>query len=148
MATGRRDWSRLGERQKKRYLAAGRKQGLSEGEIIQHYESGGSLAIWRGQSRSKRAGVSERTWRRLMRAAQAAELSDNPGEVLESLVGKGFQPDWILDELWRQENARSQFRSAYRRALRRKKLDAGYQPGRARYKRRNLIADIELYYYH
>lgn len=85
-----------------------------------------------------------------MKAARASELSPDGdhGEILESLLSKGFQYEWILSELGRQQNARSQFRSAYRRALRRQGRDTGWQPGRTRYKRRVIHADIEIYYYH
>lgn len=155
----RRDWQQLGERQRKRYLAAGRKQGLSSQQVIEYYESGGDLSVWRGQTRSRRVGVSERTWRKLMAAARRSELGQippgrqkpvPPGEILESLIRKGFEPDWILDQLEKQYDSRTRFRSAAMRAYRKKypKLDAGYNPGRSRHKRRNLNADIELYYYH
>lgn len=147
MAQQRRDWSRLGERQRKRYIGAGRKQGLTEAQVIQHYESGGNLSAWRGQRPTQRPGISERKWRQLRAAAKRAQL-ENATEVLESLVQKGFTAEWILHELEQQYVARTEFRSAPRRAMRAQRIDAGWQPGRNRYKRRNLTADIEIYYYH
>lgn len=150
-----RDWTRLGERQRKRYLSAGGKQGLSPAQVVQHYESGGNLSAWRGQARVIRTGVSERKWRELMKAARLADLGRGtknpppPGEVLEILLHRGYQPDWILRELARQHRARSIYQSTANREARRKgRKHAGNGPGKYRWDNRDINAPIELYYYH
>ena len=68
--------------------------------------------------------------------------------VLESLLTKGFTPQWILDRLAEKKDSRDRYRSAIARGLRKRGSDAGWQPGRGRYKKRILVADIELYFYH
>lgn len=49
--TGPRRWQEnLSVAQQKRYLGVGRKQGLDEAATIRYYESGGSLAAFRGHA--------------------------------------------------------------------------------------------------
>ena len=153
MAQPRR-WDRLAASTQRRYLSAGRKQGLTPQQIQQHYESGGSVSAWRGHR--QHAGASERQWRKLKAAAKRAELDkdvDNPGDVdniLESLLSKGLTVDFILQKLGEKHDSRTIYRSWLKRRQRNERPfdDAGYNPGRQRYNGRVTHADIELYYYH
>ena len=151
-APKRRDWNKLGTAQRKRYLSAGRKRGLTDAQIRQHYTSGGSLSEWRGHR--KRAGISERQWTTLRQAALASKLDldlehHDVSVVLESLLAKGFSYAWILQRLQEKEESRRLFKTQAKRRARynRPKDDEGYNPGRRRYHARNQIADIEIYWY-
>lgn len=153
-----RNWDALSERQRKRYLSKGKKQGFTDDYTRRYYETGGDLREFRGHR--SRYGTSEKTWTKLRRAAYAAKLeTDHPkgqtGDafvvyVLESLLSKGFKPQWILDKLAEKRNSRDTYRSVFAKALRKQfpTSDAGYNPGRKRFHARNQIADLELYYYH
>jgi hypothetical protein len=90
----------------------------------------------------------------MMRLAKASELGSEreppvpPDVILESLLSKGFTPDTILQWLREKKDSRDTYRSPVNRALRHRGIDAGYQPGRARYHNRDTYADIEVFYYH
>ena len=155
----RRVWERLAEATRKRYVARGKSMGQSEAQVRAHYESGGSMATYRGHP--PRYGVGERMWTRLRKEAKKAELDKDLADpdthtsgdvtiVLVSLLSKGFSPQWILDRLAEKQDSRSTYRSRAAKLLRKQfpKMDWGWDPGRKRFYRRTLIADIELYYYH
>jgi hypothetical protein len=153
-----RDWSSLGERQRKRYLGAGRKDGMTPEQVQTYYQSGGNLARFRGQGKVARTGISERQWGRLRRAARESELGmtggtdRTPTEILESLLGKGLTVGDVLALLERQKEVRAEYRSPAKRALRKskskRKQEQGKNPGLNRYRNRPQHLDIEGFYYH
>lgn len=148
MAT--RDWSTLGAAQQKRYLNASVNRGLTAAQIRAHYESGASLKDWRGHAPRP---VSEKRWTALRAAAKRAELwrdVDDTNQTIEKLFNLGFSYEWILHALQEKANSRSTFRTALMKALRKNnpRADAGYNPGRARYKKRTPHAPRELFFYH
>ena len=146
----RRSWETLSESTRKRYLSKGRSLGQSAAEVIRLYESGGNMSAHRGHP-SRAGGVSERMWTRLRAAARRARLQQDGdvSDILESLLGKGFKPQWILDKLDEKEESRDAYRNPFNRMLRNAgQRNAGIQPGNDRYHQRIQYADIELFYYH
>lgn len=76
---------------------------------------------------------------------------DPPGDprvILDNLMSKGFTPAWIIRRLEWKVESRATYRTTLARSQRSQGIDAGWQPGRRRYFKRNIVADIELYYYH
>lgn len=146
----RKGWDQLAASTRKRYLSKGKTLGQTEPQVKAYYESGGDMSAYRGHR--KRPGTSERQWSAMVAAAKRAKLDqDTNGHydvILESLLAKGFTPSWIIDKLDEKADSRGTYRSTAARALRKQSVDAGWQPGRKRYHRRNVIADIELFYYH
>lgn len=145
-----RRWESLADSTRKRYLAKGRTLGQTEAQVKAHYLSGGDMSAYRGHR--KHAGASERQWSAMVRAAKAARLDeDTTGDmtvILESLLAKGYKPAWIVSKLTEKKDSRDTYRSDLARKLRKQRIDAGWQPGRRRYHKRDQPADIELYYYH
>lgn len=145
-----RNWDRLKQSTRDRYLAKGRKQGLTAEQVKSTYLSGVPLGEWRGHR--PHPGASERQWSAMVRAAKQAHLpEDVDGDytiVLESLLAKGYKPAWILKKLAEKRDSRDTYRSSAARIARAKGKSVGWDPGRPRYFARALPADIELYYYH
>lgn len=145
-----RNWASLKPSTQKRYLGKGRALGQTEAQVQAHYTGGGNMGAHRGHR--QHAGASERQWGALIQAAKHAKLDedvDGPMEaILENVLSKGFTPAWILHTLAEKAESRDTYRSKLARVQRTKSIAAGWEPGRGRYQRRNLVADIELYYYH
>lgn len=150
MATRPRNWAKLKPSTRDRYLAKGRKQGLTPAQTEQLYMSGAPLGEFRGHR--PRPGASERQWARMVQAAKAARLNEDvEGDfriVLESLLAKGYKPAWIIRKLEEKKESRDTYRSPAAGVLRKQGKAAGWEPGRSRFFKRDQPADIELYYYH
>lgn len=114
------------------------------------------MAVYRGHA--PRHGATESQWRRMTRAAKAARMDrdideDRPQgvrDILESLLRKGFEPEWIIARLKEKKESRDAYLHPTNRRLRAEGIKhAGKDPGSQRYHEGKLTrADIELYYYH
>lgn len=155
MASRPRRWENLSPSTRKRYASKGRTLGQTEAQVKSFYESGGRMSVYRGHP-TRPGNVSERMWTKMRAAAKASRMQrgldegSNISDVLESLLGKGFKPQWIIDRLIEQKESRDTYLSPTARYMRRinPHQDAGYQPGRSRFHNRVMHADIELFYYH
>lgn len=143
-----RVWEQLATSTRERYVSKGKALGQSEAQTKAHYVGGGDMSAYRGHR--KHAGASERQWAAMKKAAKQSWL-DEDGDIdtiLESLLSKGLKPGWIIVRLNEKRGSRVTYRTAFARAVRKKGIDAGWQPGRRRYHARLQYADIEIFYYH
>lgn len=159
-------WENLGANQRKRYLGAGAKHGVSAAEVQRRYEAGESFREWAGHGPNPhRPGVTEYQWRQLKKAAKTAELGNVPrpkgrSESLEATIlletalqkGAPFDYQWLMRRLAEMARDRSIFRSERKRRQRAMGLDAGWQPGRKTYYTKYLgkysVSSKELWFYH
>lgn len=167
-----RVWERLSDTTRKRYISKGRSLNQTPEQVRAYYESGGTMGAYRGHK--PHYGASERQWAAMVAAARAAGLhQDAEGyytnerkhilspratiigrqfitTTLENMLGKGFKPRWIIARLREKKDSRDTYHTAIKTAIRNRDRndDRGYQPGRARYHARPLIADVEIYWYH
>lgn len=144
-----RNWDALGERQRRRYIGAGRREGLSEDQVREHYLSGGSLTRWRGKK--ERPGITSSQFDRLVRLGKDARwTSAREGlplkEVLEDLIARGFAYEWIAERLREKKESRDYYSTLSKRERRDSNVYKG--PGTDRFSRRTPYANVELYYYH
>lgn len=143
-----RVWERLSDTTRKRYISKGRSLDQTPEQVRAYYESGGTMGAYRGHK--PHYGASERQWSAMLAAARRSRLDEdgNTTQILENLLAKGFKPNWIVHQLDLKADSRDAYRSPLNRAKRKAKRGAGREPGASRYKRRVLIADVEIYWYH
>lgn len=145
-----RPWDQLAESTRKRYIAKGKRLGLSPAQVQAHHAAGQPMGAFRGHA--PKPGASERQWGAMLAAAKAARLHEDVdypiSVILESLLVKGYKPEWIIRKLVEKKESRDTYRSKTAHQLRKSGDKRGWDPGRPRYFTRDIRADIEIFWYH
>lgn len=138
-----RQWGKLAPGTKKRYLAAGAKQGKSASAVRSYYNRGGNMSAYRGHANP--LGVSERQWTVLRGEYTDGGDLDWDGTLRDAVLralAHGLTPPEIARLISNRRKATEEFRRNGNRA-----------PGRAEYGKRPKWATIDeparaFYWYH